>query len=29
MKVSNIKIKKYLQFKDIDIDLTYPKGHKK
>ena len=29
MKVSNIKIKNYLQFKDVEIDLTYPKGHKK
>ncbi len=29
MKVSSIKIKKYLQFKDIDIDLTYPIGHEK
>ena len=27
MKVSKIIIKDYLQFKDIEIDLTYPKDH--
>lgn len=29
MKVSRIQIKDFNQFKDIDIDLTYPKGHEK
>ena len=29
MKVSRIEIKDFNQFKNIDIDLTYPKGHSK
>ncbi len=29
MKISRIKLNSYNQFKDITIDLTYPKGHKK
>ena len=29
MKVTRIEIKDFNQFKDIDIDLTYPKGHAK
>ena len=29
MKVSRIEIKDFNQFKNIDIDLTYPKGHTK
>jgi len=29
MKISRIKLNSYYQFKDITIDLTYPKGHKK
>ena len=29
MKVTNISIKEFHQFKDLDIDLTYPKGHRK
>lgn len=29
MKIKEIKIKNYKQFKDVEIDLTYPKGHKK
>ena len=29
MKITRIKIKNYLQFQDLDIDLTYPKGHAK
>lgn len=29
MKVTRIQIKDFNQFKDIDIDLTYPKGHEK
>jgi GTPase SAR1 family protein len=29
MKVSRLEIKDVNQFKDLDIDLTYPKGHSK
>ena len=29
MKISRIKIKDFHQFKDLTVDLTYPKGHKK
>ena len=29
MKITRIKIKDFHQFKDFDIDLTYPKGHAK
>jgi hypothetical protein len=29
MKISRITLNSYNQFKDITIDLTYPKGHKK
>jgi hypothetical protein len=29
MKISRIKLNSYYQFKDITIDLTYPKGHQK
>lgn len=29
MKVTRIQIKDFNQFKDIDIDLTYPQGHEK
>lgn len=29
MKVSKIEIKEYKQFKDLTLDLTYPKGHQK
>ncbi len=29
MKISRIKLKNYYQFADLDIDLTYPKGHAK
>ncbi len=29
MKIKRIKIKDYQQFKDLDLDLTYPKGHEK
>lgn len=29
MKISKIEIKQFHQFKDIDIDLTYPAGHPK
>ncbi len=29
MKISKIKIKDFHQFKDLTIDLTYPKGHEK
>jgi ABC-type lipoprotein export system ATPase subunit len=29
MKITKIKIEGFHQFKDIEIDLTYPKGHKK
>ena len=29
MKITRIQIKDFHQFKDIDIDLTYPLGHKK
>ena len=27
MKISNLTIKNYKQFKDLTLDLTYPKGH--
>jgi predicted ATPase len=29
MKVSRIEIKDFQQFKDFELDLTYPEGHKK
>ncbi len=29
MKVTKVIIKDFHQFKDVEIDLTYPKGHKK
>lgn len=29
MKVTKVSIKDFHQFKDLEIDLTYPKGHKK
>lgn len=29
MKITKIELKGYNQFKDVEIDLTYPKGHKK
>ncbi len=29
MKITHISIEKHLQFKDFDLDLTYPKGHLK
>lgn len=29
MKISNLTIKNYKQFKDLTLDLTYPKGHDK
>lgn len=29
MKISNLSIKNYKQFKDLSLDLTYPKGHEK
>lgn len=29
MKISKIRLKGYNQFKDLEIDLTYPKGHEK
>ena len=29
MKISKIEIKDFHQFKDFNIDLTYPKGHLK
>jgi len=29
MKLKSLKIKDYRQFKDIEFDFTYPKGHKK
>ncbi len=29
MKISKIKISKYHQFEDFELDLTYPKGHEK
>lgn len=29
MKISNIKIFDYQQFKNFELDLTYPKGHEK
>jgi energy-coupling factor transporter ATP-binding protein EcfA2 len=29
MKITRIELKDYNQFKDVTIDLTYPKGHKK
>lgn len=29
MKISKISLKGYNQFKDLEIDLTYPKGHEK
>ncbi|MFN5847914.1 MAG: hypothetical protein ACK43K_05460, partial [Chitinophagales bacterium] len=29
MKVTRIEIKDFNQFKSLDIDLTYPKGHAK
>lgn len=29
MKLTGIKLKNYYQFKDLEIDLTYPRGHAK
>lgn len=29
MKIKKLEIKDYNQFKDVEIDLTYPKGHEK
>ena len=29
MKVSKVELTEYKQFKDLTLDLTYPKGHKK
>ena len=29
MKISKIKIKDFYQFKNLELDLTYPKGHPK
>ena len=29
MKISKIKISKFHQFEDFELDLTYPKGHEK
>ena len=29
MKLTKIVLKDYNQFKDVEIDLTYPKGHRK
>ena len=29
MKICNLNINNYKQFKNLDLDLTYPKGHKK
>jgi ABC-type lipoprotein export system ATPase subunit len=29
MKIKNLEINKYLQFKDFKLDLTYPQGHEK
>jgi len=29
MKIEKIELKDYKQFKDLTLDLTYPKGHKK
>jgi len=29
MKIKQIELKNYKQFKDLTLDLTYPKGHKK
>ncbi|EDN69837.1 hypothetical protein BGP_3750 [Beggiatoa sp. PS] len=29
MKISQINIKDYNQFKNLRLDLTYPKGHQK
>ncbi len=29
MKIAKIELKDYNQFKNVEIDLTYPKGHKK
>ena len=29
MKISNLVIKNFKQFKDLSLDLTYPKGHEK
>ncbi len=29
MKIKNIKIRNYKQFKNLNLDLTYPKGHEK
>lgn len=29
MKISNLEIKNYKQFKNLTLDLTYPKGHDK
>lgn len=29
MKITKLSIKNFHQFKDLEVDLTYPKGHKK
>ncbi len=29
MKIKSLEIKNYMNFKDLDLDLTYPKGHQK
>jgi hypothetical protein len=29
MKITRIELKNFFQFKDVSIDLTYPKGHEK
>ena len=29
MKVSYLDIRNYKQFSDLELDLTYPKGHEK
>ena len=29
MKISHLEIKNFKQFKDLSLDLTYPKGHEK
>ena len=29
MKITRLEIKDFNQFRDLDIDLTYPKGHEK
>lgn len=29
MKIASLTIKNFKQFKDLSLDLTYPKGHEK